>query len=109
MPGPSVTIGCTVMITPGATGAPDTGFILGIFPPVVTAGGTPLATSGSLCIMINSLSGVPYPLPIGPLASTGVRNGGRSLVRAGDLIPTPPGVLTVLGPPAAPFVADRAP
>lgn len=109
MPGPPVTIGCTVIITPGATGAPDTGTIVAIFPPVITANGMPLATSGSLCTMINSLSGVPYPLVIGPLASSGVMVGGRSLVRMGDTIPTPPGILTIVGPPAALFVSDQWP
>jgi len=80
---------------------------LAIFPPVITAGGMPLATSGSLCLMINSVWGFPYPLVIGPLASTGVTVGGKSLVRMGDNIPTPPGIMTILGPPAAPFVNDQ--
>ena len=109
MPGVPVTIGCQVMITPGASGPPDMGTILGIFPPVITAGGMPLATSGSLCMMINSVWGFPYPLVIGPLASIGVRVAGRALVRMGDNILTPPGILTVLGPPAAPFVNDQWP
>ncbi len=109
MPGFPVTIGCAVVITPGATGAPDTGTIVGIFPPFITAGGMPLATTGSLCMMVNSLTGVPYPLVIGPLASSGVTVGGRALVRMLDNIPTPPGILTVLGPPAAPFVSDQWP
>jgi len=109
MPGLPVTIGCTVIITPGVTGAPDTGTILVIFPPFITANGMPLATTGSLCMMINSLSGVPYPLVIGPLASTGVTVGGRSLVRMGDFIPTPPGILSILGPPAATNVIDQSP
>ena len=107
MPGPPVTIGCQVIITPGASGPPDTGTIVAIFPPVVTAGGMPLATSGSLCLMINSVWGFPYPLVIGPLASTGVTVAGKSLVRMGDNIPTPPGIMTILGPPAAPFVNDQ--
>jgi len=109
MPGSPVTIGCTVIITPGAAGAPDTGTIVSIFPPVITANGMPLATSGSLCTMINSVSGAPYPLVIGPLASTGVRVGGRALVRVLDRIPTPPGILLIVGPPAAPFVIDQWP
>jgi hypothetical protein len=67
----------------------------------------PLATSGSLCLMINSVWGFPYPLVIGPLASTGVRVTGRSLVRMADQIPTPPGILSILGPPVAPFVMDQ--
>jgi hypothetical protein len=109
MPGSPVTIGCTVIVTPGAAGPPDTGTILGIFPPVITAGGLPLATSGSMCLMVNSLSGVPYPLVIGPLASTGVSVSGKALVRVFDNIPSPPGILTILGPPAAPFITDQSP
>lgn len=109
MPGSPVTIGAQVMITPGATGPPDMGTIVGILPPIITANGMPLATSGSICIMINSLTGVPYPLPIGPIASSGVTVGGRSLVRMLDRIPTPPGILTILGPPAAPFINDQWP
>jgi hypothetical protein len=109
MPGQPVTIGCMVMITPGASGPPDTGTIVGIMPPVITAGGVPLAMTGSTCLMINSVWGVPYPLVIGPLASSGVTVGGRGLVRAGDNIPTPPGMLTILGPPAAPFITDTSP
>ncbi len=109
MPGPPVSIGAAVVVTPGAAGAPDSGVITSILPPVITAGGMPLATSGSICQMVNSLTGVPYPLVIGPLASGGVRVGGRALVRLGDNIPSPPGILTILGPPAAPFVIDRWP
>ena len=109
MPGPPVTIGCTVIITPGAAGAPDTGTIVGIFPPVITANGMPLATAGSLCMMVNSVTGIPYPLVIGPLASGGVTVGGRALVRMGDMIPTPPGILTVVGPPATTSVIDQWP
>ena len=109
MPGPPVSLGCNVVITPGASGPPDMGTILGIFPPVVTAGGMPLATSGSVCLMVNSVWGFPYPVVIGPLGSSGVSVAGRALVRMGDSIPSPPGVLTVLGPPAAPFVTDQWP
>ena len=109
MPGSPVTIGCTVMLTPGAAGPPDTGTIVGIFPPVITANGMPLATTGSLCTMINSLTGIPYPMVIGPLASTGVQVGGRALVRVLDRIPTPPGIMVILGPPAAPFITDQSP
>jgi len=107
--GPPVTIGCMVMITPGASGPPDTGTIVGIFPPLITANGMPLATSGSLCMMINSVWGFPYPLVIGPLGSSGVRVSGKALVRIGDMIPTPPGILTVLGPPAIPTMIDTWP
>ena len=109
MPGPPVSIGAQVMVTPGAAGPPDMGTVTVILPPFITASGMPLATAGSLCLMINSLSGVPYMLPVGPLASTGVTVAGRALVRMGDAIPTPPGILLVLGPPAAPFVFDQFP
>jgi hypothetical protein len=102
-----VTIGCSVMISPGAAGPPDSGFITSVFQTTATAGGMPLATSGSLCQMINSVSGVPYPAVIGPVgASTSVRIQGQSLVRMGDQIPSPPGIMTILGPPAAPWITD---
>lgn len=106
MPGPPVTLGCTVMVTPGASGPPDTGTIVGVLPPFITAGGLPLATAGSLCLMVNSVWGFPYPMTIGPLASSGVRVGGQALVRVGDRVPSPPGVLLILGPPAAPYITD---
>lgn len=109
MPGPPVSIGAAVVVTPGATGAPDSGTIIAVLPPVILAGGMPLATAGSICLMVNSLTGVPYPLVIGPIASSGVRVAGRPLVRVGDRIPSPPGVLLVLGPPAATFVNDTWP
>ena len=85
---------------------PDTGTIIAVLPPFVLAGGMPLATSGSICLMTNSVSGIPYPLVIGPLGSSGVRVAGMALVRMGDMIPSPPGVLTIIGPPAATFVTD---
>ncbi|GJH28938.1 hypothetical protein [Caballeronia novacaledonica] len=106
MPGAAVTIGCMVVVTPGASVAPDTGVVVGVTQVLVSAGGMPLATAGTLCAMVNSLSGVPYPLVIGPLASSGVNVAGAALVRMLDQIPSPPGVLTVLGPPAFPLVTD---
>jgi hypothetical protein len=109
MPGSPVSYGCSVMITPGAAGPPDTGILTIILPPFVMASGLPLATTGSICLVVNSVTGVPYPITIGPLASTGVRVGGQALVRVFDNIPTPPGILTILGPPAAPYVLDRWP
>jgi hypothetical protein len=109
MPGSPVSIGAAVLVTPGAAGPPDTGTIVGIFPPLISAGGMPLATSGSLCTMVNSVTGVPYPLVIGPLASSGVRIAGKALVRMFDRIPSPPGILTILGPPAAPYITDGWP
>jgi hypothetical protein len=109
MPGMPVTIGAMVMVSPGASGPPDTGSILVIPQVIATANGMPLATSGSICLMINSVWGFPYPLVIGSLASTGVTVSGQGLVRMGDNIPSPPGILTILGPPAAPFVTDQSP
>lgn len=108
MPGPPVTIGCSVLLSPGAAGPPDSGVITVVLQTTLTAGGMPLATAGSMCTMVNSVSGVPYPLPIGAAgASTGVSVTGQALVRVGDRIPSGPGVLTVLGPPASPFVTDQ--
>ncbi len=108
MAGPPVSIGCAVVLSPGAAGPPDSGFISIIPQAVVTASGVPLATIGSICQMVNSVSGVPYPLPIGPGGGSGsLRIAGQALVRMGDLIPSGPGVLSIIGPPAAPFVADQ--
>ena len=107
MPGPPVSIGCAVVLTPGAAGPPDSGFITVITQATATAGGLPLATVGSICQMINSVSGVPYPLPIGMGGSGSVNINGMALVRMGDQIPSGPGVLAILGPPAAPFVNDQ--
>jgi uncharacterized Zn-binding protein involved in type VI secretion len=109
MPGPPVSIGCAVMVTPGASGPPDTGTIMVVLPPFVMANGMPLATAGSMCLMINSVWGFPYPVVIGPLASTGVTVSGKALVRMGDQIPSPPGVLSILGPPATLSVIDQWP
>lgn len=107
MPGPPVTIGCSVLLSPGAAGPPDTGVITTVVQSSVTAGGMPLAVTGSLCQMVNSVSGVPYVLPIGSAgASTGVTVNGIALVRMGDRIPSGPGVLTILGPPALPTMND---
>lgn len=110
MPGPPVSIGAMVLVTPGAAGPPDTGTIMVVLPPVIIAGGLPLATAGSICLMVNSLTGIPYPLVIGSVGtSAGVSVAGRGLVRIGDRIPSPPGVLLVLGPPATPTVLDSSP
>ena len=107
MPGPPVSIGCAVLLSPGLAGPPDSGFIAVITQVTATANGMPLATSGSMCSMIDSLSGAPYMLPIGPLGSTSFKIDGQSLVRVGDMIPSGPGVMTIIGPPAAPFVLDQ--
>jgi hypothetical protein len=106
MPGPPVSIGCSVILSPGMAGPPDTGTITMIPPGGPTASGQPLAMVGALCTMINSLSGVPYVLPIGPLSPSQARVNGQPLVRVGDSIPTGPGVMTIVGPPVAPFVTD---
>jgi hypothetical protein len=107
MPGPPVTIGCSVMLSPGLSGPPDTGTIIVVPPGGPTAGGQPLAMVGSMCLMVNSVWGFPYPLPIGPVSPSQVQIAGQPLVRVGDSIPSGPGVLTILGPPAAPYVVDN--
>jgi hypothetical protein len=94
------------MLSPGLSGPPDTGTIVVVPPGGPTAGGQPLALVGSLCLMVNSVWGFPYPLPIGPLSPSQVRVSGQPLVRVGDNIPSGPGLLTILGPPAAPYVVD---
>jgi uncharacterized Zn-binding protein involved in type VI secretion len=107
MSGPPVSLGCVVVVTPGAAGPPDTGAIIAISQTTVTANGMPLAVTGSTCQMVNSVSGAPYPLTIGSAgASTGVTVDGAALVRMGDQIPSGSGILMVVGPPAAPFVID---
>lgn len=106
MPGPPVSMGCAVVLTPGAAGPPDSGVITVITQATATASGMPLATTGSLCQMVNSVSGAPYVLPIGQGGSSGVKIDGQALVRMGDQIPSGPGVLMIMGPPAAPFVSD---
>lgn len=96
-----------MLLTPGAAGPPDSGVITAILQTTLTAAGQPLAVTGSICQMVNSLSGVAYPLPIGSLgASAGVTVNGQALVRMADRIPSGPGVLMILGPPAAAFVTD---
>ena len=110
MSGPPVTIGCAVVLSPGAAGPPDSGIITSVLQTTLTAGGLPLATVGSLCAMINSVSGAPYVLPIGRAGgSSGVTVDGAALLRIGDQVPSGPGVLTVVGPPAAPVVSDGNP
>lgn len=107
MPGPPVSMGCAVVLSPGASGPPDSGVIVAIIQAIATANGMPLATVGSICQMVNSVSGVPYPLPIGSGGSGSVNINGMALVRLGDQIPSGPGILAILGPPAAPFVNDQ--
>jgi len=108
MPGAPVTIGCAVVLSPGAAGAPDSGMITTILQSTVTAGGLPLAVVGSMCQMINSVTGAPYMLPIGNLGgSTAVTISNQALVRVGDQIQSGPGMMTIIGPPAAPFITDE--
>jgi uncharacterized Zn-binding protein involved in type VI secretion len=96
-----------VVLTPGAAGPPDSGVIMAVMQTAATANGMPLATIGSLCQMVNSVSGVPYVLPLGPGGgSASVTIAGQALVRVGDQIPSGPGVMAILGPPAAPFITD---
>lgn len=110
MPGPPVTIGAIVTLTPGAAGIPDTGVIVAVPMVFATANGMPLATAGSTCQMINSLTGIPYPIVIPPLgASTGVTIGGMALVRLGDRIVMGPAILLVAGVPPLPTLIDTFP
>ena len=108
MPGSPVSLGCAVLLSPGAAGAPDSGVIIAVTQTVITAGGLPLATAGStICQMINSVSGAPYPLSVGSAgASTSCQVSGQGLIRMGDKIPSGSGILTILGPPAAPYISD---
>jgi len=106
MPGPPVTIGCSVILSPGAAGPPDSGVLLVVPQGAVTAGGMPLAVVGSVCQMINSVSGVPYPLPIASGGSTTATINGMGMLRMGEVIPAGSGMLTLLGPPAAPYIND---
>jgi len=110
MPGPPVTIGAIVTLTPGAAGPPDTGVLTAIPQTLVTANGMPLAVVGSTCQMINSLTGIPYPMVIAPLgASTGVTAAGMALVRLGDRIVLGPAILLIAGVPPMPTLIDTFP
>jgi uncharacterized Zn-binding protein involved in type VI secretion len=95
------------MVSPGAAGPPDSGVITTITQTLAVANGMPLAVVGSICQMVSSVSGVPYPLPIGQGGSASVKIEGMALVRVGDLIPSGTGIMTILGPPAAPFINDQ--
>lgn len=104
---PAVTLGCSVVLTPGASGPPDMGVITMIPQQNLTANSMPLAVASSICQMVNSVSGVPYPLPIGSIGvSTSLTVNGLGLVRMGDQIPSGPGVLSIIGPPASPAFLD---
>lgn len=106
MAGPPVSIGCAVVLNPGVAGPPDSGVITTVLQATATVNGMPLATAGSLCQMVNSVSGAPYVLPIGALGSGSLTVDGQPLIRLGDQVPSGPGVLSILGPPAAPFITD---
>ena len=99
-------MGCAVMLSPGMSGPPDSGVIIMVPQAIATANGMPLAVVGSMCQMINSFTGIPYPLPISSGGSASVKINGMALLRLGDVVPAGPGMLTLLGPPAAPFVTD---
>lgn len=104
MAGPPVTLGCAVVLSPGAAGPPDSGFITTIPQAIATVNGMPLATATSICQMVNSVTGIPYPLPIPPGPTPSPSINGLPLVYMGDQIPAGPSVLTIVGPPAAPFI-----
>lgn len=95
-----------MVLSPGLAGPPDSGVIVSIPQTFLTVGGQPLATVGSICQMVNSVSGVPYSLPIAAGGSTAAAAGAMGLIRLGDQIPIGPLMLTILGPPAAPFITD---
>lgn len=101
-----VSVGCAVIITPGAAGPPDSGVIVAVTQATATAGGMPLAVQGSMCQFVNSVTGVPYPLPIGAPVVPGIKVDGMAVIRMGDMCPSGPGIVQVLGPPAAPYVND---
>lgn len=103
--GMPVSYGCSVMLSPGMSGPPDSGTITVITSVSPAASGQPLATLGSICLMVNSLTGVPYTLPIGKSPSL-VTASSQALVRTGDSIQSGPGMLTIIGPPAAAWVND---
>lgn len=104
MPGPPVTIGCKVTHTFGSA----VGTITSIPQTTVKAGDKPLATAGAICSLVTS-NGNRFQVAIGNLASTGVTIQGQPLVRVGDQIPSGPGTLTIVGPPAAAFLNDQFP
>lgn len=107
---PPVTIGCAVTLTPGMSGPPDSGVITMIPQQFMSTSGVPLAVSGSVCQMVNSVSGAPYQLTVGTVgSSTSMIINGQGLVRMGDQIQSGPGILTILGPPATPAFFDDGP
>jgi len=108
VPGPPVSIGCNVILSPGAAGPPDSGVVVAVTQTTVTAGGLPLAVVGqTICSMINSVSGAPYPATPVAGGSVSVTLSGQGLIRVGDILPAGSGLMTILGPPAAPWITDK--
>ncbi len=108
MPGMPVTIGCALMLNPGVAGVPDMGVIIAVTQVTATAGGMPLAVQGSSCQFINSITGAPYILPIGAPVVPGIKIDNLPVIRMGDMCPTGPGIVQVIGPPAAPYINDTS-
>ncbi|MGD2065943.1 MAG: hypothetical protein PVI43_02075 [Candidatus Bathyarchaeota archaeon] len=98
----------TPVIFQSAGAPPDNGFITIIMQQIVKVNGIQVATVGSICNMVNSLTGTPYSLPIPPGGSSGVKILGQQVVRMGDVIPTGSGVLTIL-PFSQPVLTDGFP
>ena len=108
MIGSPVTIGCAVVLTPGATYLPDSGVITVIPQALASSGGMPLAVSGSICQMVNSLTGIPYPIVIPSSGcSSGIKIMNQYVVRIGDIIRIGSSILQIIGPPIAPYVKDQ--
>lgn len=108
MPGNPVSIGCVVILSPGMAGPPDTGAIMSIPQVTATISGMPVAVQGSICQMVNSVTGAPYALPIGAPITPGITIDNMPVIRMGDVCPSGPGMMQVVGPPAAPFVMDAS-
>lgn len=106
MPGAPVTFGCAVTLSFAPPTPSDSGIISIIPPGGPTVGGLPLAMTGSICTMTNSLSGATYPFVIGPVPSGKVTINGRSLLRMGDEIIAGTTTLVILGPPATTSIFD---
>lgn len=107
MPGPPVSIGCAVVLTPGAAGPSDQGTILSVKQSIVRVGGQPAATVGDECLMVDPVTPKTYTIKIGQGGSTGVRIGGKALVRVGDSITTDGKQLSIVGPPAGVHLNDK--
>lgn len=106
MPGGPVTIGCVVVLSPGVSGPPDNGVIVSVPNRIASSGGMPLATTGAVCQMVNSISGILYSLSIGAGGSAGSAVGGHALLRVGDQIPSGAAMLTIVGPPVSGAIQD---